>query len=604
MKIKIFTIIVLFAICKFVVAQDKVQDNQLALLYYSKGEFAKAAEIYESLFSQSHSQIHFDYVIDCYKKLSQYSKAEIITKQQISLYPKNYYYQIVLYTLYDEQNKTKESQDLLSKQIKKALRTKFDCVEFADACIQTKQLDIVQQFLDQAVKKYPDYVPLYKKQIALYSTLLQYEKLSNAIINLLEDNPLELEFVKQQLQGLLVEQSQSKLQDILLERIYAKIDENPGNIEYNELLLWLYIQEKAFKKAFIIARSLDIRLQSFGEQVQNVGQIAFSNDEFAVATECFTFVVQQGADKPYYMAAVKMMLETAYASLFTGTIPEKQAIESIEKEYIQVIHDIGEHHNTTDVIRNLAHIQGMYLNKTTEAIQRLTNALQIPGISYVERGLCSMELADMYLFSNDIWSANLLYAKIALDYKNNDIGHKARFKQAQIAYYNSQFEYAQALLDILKASTTKLIANDAFELSQLISENSIMDTSTKALEYFSKADLYLFQNNTTNAFLYLDSITMVFPGHSLEDDVLMRKALASQKTKDTTSMIEYLLQITQRFSYDVYADNAHFMLAEYYDFTAKDSEKAQLHYKTIVTEYPSSYYSIPSRKRYREIHKL
>nr|HPH17027.1 hypothetical protein [Bacteroidales bacterium] len=105
-------------------------------------------------------------------------------------------------------------------------------------------------------------------------------------------------------------------------------------------------------------------------------------------------------------------------------------------------------------------------------------------------------------------------------------------------------------------------------------------------------------------FIYLDSITIVFPGHSLEDDVLMRKALASQKTKDTTSMIEYLLQITQRFSYDVYADNAHFMLAEYYDFTAKDSEKAQLHYKTIVTEYPSSYYSIPARKRYREIHKL
>jgi hypothetical protein len=585
-------------------AQEKSNENQLALLYYSKGEFQKAAEIYETLFTQTHSQIHFDYLIDCYQKLEQFGKAEKIILEQISYFPKNYYYQVSLAVLYFKQNKQKEAQEIITKNTKRALRNSFDCIEYVDACIDNKQYELAQTFLEVAVKKYADFEPLYKKQIAIYSKLLQYEKLSSAVIDLLEVNPLELEFIKNQLQNLLFDQSQSKLQDILLEKLLLKVNENPQSVEFNELLLWFYLQEKTFKKAFVIARSLDIRQQGFGEKVYDVGQIALSNDEFAIATECFSYVVNQGKDKPYYMAAVKMMLETTYKSLFMGQFPSVDAIKDIESQYIKVLQDIGENQNTTDVIRNLAHIQGFYLHKYSEAIDRLQKSLLIPGISYVEKGLCSMELADMYLFSDDIWSANLLYAKVALDFKNNDIGHQARFKQAQVAYYNAQFEYAQALLDILKASTSKLIANDAFELSLLISENTIMDTSTKALQYFSKADLLLYQNNVTEAYVYLDSIVHNFPGHSLEDDVLMRKAIAAQKLQKFESMEDYLLQITQRFSYDVYADNAHFMLAEYYDYIAKQPDKAQLHYKTLVTEYPSSYFSIQARKRYREIQKL
>lgn len=604
MKVRLLLVFFMCCIASFVAAQDKSNDNQLALLYYSKGEYQKAAEIYESLVAQSHSQIHFDYLVDCYIKLGVYAKAEQVTLTQISYFPQSFYYHIALYSLYAKQKKTKEAQDILAKSTKKALRNKLDCIEFVNACIDTREFDVAQSFLEVAVKKYADYEPLYKKQIQVYSKLLNYEKLSTALVQLLETNPLELEFVKQQLQQLLFDQQQSKLQEILLEQVLSKINESPQNIEFNELLLWFYIQEKSFKKAFVIARSLDIRMKLLGERVQDVGNIALSNDEYAVATECFLYVVQLGADKPYYFAAVKMMLETAYKSLFSNSMPDMDKIRSIEQQYIQVLQDLGESPQTTDVIRNLAHIQGFYMQKTDEAINRLNGALKMQGISFVERGLCSMELADLYLYTNDVWSANLLYAKIALDYKNYDMGHQARFKQAQIAYYNGQFEYAQALLDILKASTTKLIANDAFELAQLISENTIMDTTTQALRYFSNSDLLLFQNNIPKAYAYLDSIVIAYPGHSLEDDVLMRKALAAQKMQDTASMVEYLLQITQRFSYDVYADNAHYILAEYYDYVAKQPEKAQLHYKTLVTEYPSSYFSVPARKRYREMQKL
>jgi outer membrane protein assembly factor BamD (BamD/ComL family) len=111
----------------------------------------------------------------------------------------------------------------------------------------------------------------------------------------------------------------------------------------------------------------------------------------------------------------------------------------------------------------------------------------------------------------------------------------------------------------------------------------------------------LFQNNAPTALVYLDSIQQLFAYHSLTDDVLMRKAQCAQKMNDTTAMLTYLTEITQNYGYDLYADNAYCMLAEYYDFVAQDKEKAQELYKILMLNFPQSYYSIVARKRFREI---
>ena len=47
---------------------------------------------------------------------------------------------------------------------------------------------------------------------------------------------------------------------------------------------------------------------------------------------------------------------------------------------------------------------------------------------------------------------------------------------------NGDFEWAQSQLDVLKSSTSKLIANDAMYLSLLISDNLNLDTSSLAME--------------------------------------------------------------------------------------------------------------------------
>jgi len=61
----------------------------------------------------------------------------------------------------------------------------------------------------------------------------------------------------------------------------------------------------------------------------------------------------------------------------------------------------------------------------------------------------------------------------------------------KLSYFIGEFGWAKIQLDVLKAATSKLIANDAMELSLLIGDNLNNDSTTVELEMFSKADLYL-----------------------------------------------------------------------------------------------------------------
>ena len=134
----------------------------------------------------------------------------------------------------------------------------------------------------------------------------------------------------------------------------------------------------------------------------------------------------------------------------------------------------------------------------------------------------------------------MLYSQVDKEFKDDLLGHEARFRNAKLSYYTSEFQWAQTQFDVLKASTSKLIANDALDLSIFILDNTGLDTTTQALEYYADADLLVFQNRFEDAFTKLDSLNRDFPDHSLEDDILYVKAKIYHKKREYTKSVEML----------------------------------------------------------------
>ena len=117
-----------------------------------------------------------------------------------------------------------------------------------------------------------------------------------------------------------------------------------------------------------------------------------------------------------------------------------------------------------------------------------------------------------------------------------------------MAYYLGNFAWAKAQLDVLKASTSKLTANDAMELSLLIGNNLNLDTTAIPLTMFAKADLRFFQNKDEEAMTILNGLAELHPYHTLVDDILFRKAKIEIGARNFSLAASYYEKIISDFS--------------------------------------------------------
>ena len=94
----------------------------------------------------------------------------------------------------------------------------------------------------------------------------------------------------------------------------------------------------------------------------------------------------------------------------------------------------------------------------------------------------------------------------------------------RLSFYKGDFDWAESQLDILKSSTSKLIANDAMELQLLINDHKNSDSLDLSLKLYSKADFYLFQNNKSEAFQTLNQVIINYPNSGIVDQALVSQA--------------------------------------------------------------------------------
>ena len=262
--------------------------------------------------------------------------------------------------------------------------------------------------------------------------------------------------------------------------------------------------------------------------------------------------------------------------------------------------ELGRNAYTIDLIAGYAQILAFKLNQTEKAKQELESALKIARAQPQEIANCKLILGDIYVKENEVWEAALLYGQVNQDFKEDIIGHKAKLRTAKAYFYTGEFEWAKSQLDVLKASTTKLIANDALQLSVLISDNLGMDTSTAALKIYALADLYKFQNNDSLAILACNNVLDSFPENItlLDDAYFMKAKIYTQNKKWDLALESYQKAVEYN---DLLKDDALFEMGVIYQNILNSPDKAIKCFEEIVLEHQDSFYSVEARKNYRTL---
>ncbi|QIA06823.1 tetratricopeptide repeat protein [Draconibacterium halophilum] len=383
-----------------------------------------------------------------------------------------------------------------------------------------------------------------------------------------------------------------------------RIQTEPRVIGYNRLLIWFFLQEKKFSSALRQSIALDRRTGAEDGQIAQLGDLALRNKEYAQAQKAYTYLMDKGQDTPFYAQAYARNIHAKYMEYTNEADSDLEQGKALADEFESGLQYLNIGPATLNLVREYAHLLAFYLNDTESAISVLEKGEKVPQLKPEQLGQLKAEMADIYVYADDPWEAMLIYSQVIEANKKNSLGDEVKLKKAKLGYYMGNFSWAKAQLDVLKASTSKLTANDAMELSMLIGNNLNLDTTAVPLQLFSRADLLFFQNRPDEAMLVLDSISETYPYHSLVDNILFRKAKIEVDNKNYAMAAEYLQTIVTDFSYDLLGDDALYMLAEINHYNLGQEEKAKELYKQMLTSYPGSVFTEESREKYRELRKI
>lgn len=576
-------------------------DQQLAQHYYSNGEFDKALIYYEKLYDQNPSKINFTRYVECLTETGDPKKAEKTFKKQIGRERYNQEYKILFAKFYENQGEPNEASEIYRDLIDNLQPSSTEVVNLYNAFKSQSKPDLAFETLEKGRKLLKKTYPLNYYFADYYGSIDATEKMIAEYIDLLDYHSSYASDIQRILsQQIDFSEDDSKEYELLKQALIERSQKNPGNTTYAEMLTWLFIQKQNFSAAFVHVKALDKRMNARGQYVYDLGTICVENKDFATAKKCFEYLID-GSDELYASRAQNALLNVRFLQVTTQRDFTQAELDETILAYQNALKRMGSSSSTLPLILELTHIQAFYANDAVTAITSLTNALEIPGLSSMQKAEVKMQLADIHVLDGDIWEAALLYSQVDNDYKFESIGHEAKFKNARVFYYDGEFDYAQSQLDVLKQATTKLIANDALNLSLMITDNYGLDSNYIAMNWFAQADLLIEQHQYDRAFLYFDSIVKEYPAHSLGDEILMKKSRAYQLRGEWNQAVKMLDELLKYYPTDILADDALFQLGEIYENNLLDQEKAKEQYRKILFDHKGSLYTTEARKRFQKL---
>ena len=613
---KTLLILLLLFFCGGAVMAQQSQEEQLALQYYKEKEYDKAVELFEKIHAKKPDSYIYYYYYHALVELERYDAAEKMLKKQVKAYPNIPRYKIDLGYVYERSGENPKAEKIYQECLKNLQAKETAVSELNNAFMSRGKYDYAAETILKGRKLLDNEQLLSKSLINIYKLLHQNDKIIDEIISLVKtDNDKYEKDVQTAIQDLLMDDEDNQLYMSIRTALQKFSQKNPSNILCIKELYWISQLHKDFEEALVLAKSLDKRLKMEGIFTYELATVAASNHDYTTAIEALNYIIKKGEDAHNYIQAKMKILDVKYMQLIETSPVKMVDAVNLEQDFRKALEENGIHSGTMDWIRKYAHLLAFYVNKPQEAMDVLNQAMAATR-DIKEKNQYKIDLADVQLYTGEIWDASLNYSQVDKDLPNDVLGNEAKFKNAKLSFYIGEFNWAKSQLDVLAAATSKLIANDAIYSSMLISDNleeeeedeadttmALFDNSegNLALKMYAKAEFLIFQNKDDEALKALDSVMILSPFGTLVDDALYQKALILIKQKNYFEAEKLLKRIVENYGDQLLADDAVFQLAELYEYYLKDITQAMEYYQKILKDHSDSLYVVQARTRYRAL---
>lgn len=585
-----------------IVAQNGNQrqiDERLAREFYYKKDYAKARDIYKNLYDNYNQVQYFNQYADCLILTGDYDAAEKAFKSFLKKNPQNWKSHIDLAYVYSQQGENDKARKYLNKILKDVPETKSAIFEVANLLRSKNFNDQALDLFNKGAKNPNINYSFNLEKAYTYNSMLDFENATECYLLYLKEQPEQYEMVKNRFRVMMMYDINGNVDDVIRMALLKKTQEDPENEEFSSLLMWYSLQQQDYELALMQLKALDRRGDGdYERDLIYIAQIASDNRQYDIAVDAYDYILKKSNEGVYYVQATVGFIKNSYEKAVTEGNHDKRFYENLSKKIDDALEKIGFSSDMIPLVLVQADIMAFEMQHYDEAKALLNNVLEM-NMPPKTKAEVKMKLADIYLLTDEVWEATLLYSQIEKSLKNEPIAHEARFKNAQLRYFIGEFEWANAALNILKSATSKLVANDAMTLSLTISDN--LEYDTIGLQRIAKADYYIYQHRYALANQMLDSVVAYNPNEVSLPNAFYRKAKIALNSGDYELADSLYKRVYEGYADSYIADEALIEDALLLENQLNRKEEAMECYSQLFDYYTASVYVAQARKSYRRL---
>lgn len=569
------------------------QDSKLAENYMDQGEYTKALKIYQKIYELNKRNPRSVFaLVEVYQQLERYESVDSLidlvqkttTRDEVFSIERGY-------------NATLQGKDSVANiYYQKAIK--------AIDSLPQLTYGIAYRFeqrneLDRAIAAYEKGMALndklnYNYQLSrLYGEKGDLEKMFDTNIKMIEQDAVYRSRAQALFSQYVTDDAENEGNKILRKVLLLRLRENPDPI-YNQLLSWLFVQQKDFKKAFIQERAIYMRDQTNMYNIQDLVETAIDEKDLEAAAEILDYMIEetQSISVKYTAQSLKIKLRAAAATA--------EAYEQIKQDYESLLTYYGRDKETFRLQLDYANFLAFKTNQPQEASDLLV-ALEKTSLSTFQKADVKMLLADILVLQEQFHRALIYYSQIQNDLPNDLRSQESQFKVARTSYFQGDFPWSLTQLKVLRSAASKLIANDAMQLSLTIADHSIEDTTFVALKAFAKAELKQYQNKTAEAITLYGQLLLDHKGDPIEDEALLNQAQLYEVEGSFEKARDNYQVIIDNYGDGILADDAYYRLGLIYQEQLADPQKAKELFEKIIFNHADSIHFVDARRRYRRL---
>lgn len=578
----------------FVFAFAKAQSEQLARNYFEQGEYEKAIFSFKkALKKQPTSQKLLLGLVESYQELEQYDKAEaILLENQNNSRSRG----VVMVELgYNYQLQEKDS--LAQKAYEDAINL---ISQNRTSPYQVGRTFETHSLLEEAVRTYEAAMEVNPRsnfdiQLAkIYGEQGQIEKMFSSYLDLVNRKATYIGVAQRNFGQYITEDPFNEANGIFRKLLLKRL-QTDQNILYNELLSWLFIQQKDYRKAFAQEKAIFKRTDGNIDGLIDLANITIEDKNTVIAKDILIHIKEVSYDDSIKLEAEQQLLE-----IDAQQAASQEERQNIKTRYETILETQGTGELTVPLQIDYAHFIAFNMGLVPEGVTYLKDRIKEPRGRFNEARL-KMELADILVLDEKFNQALIYYSQIQNKIKNNSVSQEARFKVAKTSYYKGDFQWAETQLSVLKGSATQLIANDALELLLVIRDNSQDDSLQTALKKYARGDLLAYQNKPKEAIRLYSQILEEHKGEDIEDEALLAQALLYEDEGAYAKAEKNYATIIDFYKDGILADDAYYRQAKLYENVLAKPEKAKANYERIIFDFADSIYFVEAQKRYRSL---